>query len=368
MRVLMISKACIIGAYQRKLEELACLPGIELTVIVPPYWREGNHAIPLERLYTRGYDLVVEEMALNGHFHLHFYPRLARHFAHLRPDIVHVDEEPYNLATWQAVRLAVATGAQSLFFTWQNILRRYPPPFCLFERYNFTHTAHAIAGNHEAVDVLRAKGYKGPIQVIPQFGVDPQLYRPMRVNFPGEPFIIGYVGRLVEEKGIGLLVEAVAGLESDWRLSIVGEGPQRPVIERLSRQFDIANRVIFHRHIPSIQMPAHFNSLDVLVLPSLTRPNWKEQFGRVLIEAMSCEVPVIGSNSGEIPHVIGDAGLLFPEGDAVALRNHLRRLMADPETCRQLGQRGRARVLSHYTQARIAQETYQVYQRILAYG
>lgn len=364
----MLSKACIIGAYQRKLEELASIPGVELTVIVPPYWREGDHAILLERLYTHGYDLIIEEMALNGHFHLHFYPRLARHFIRLHPDIVHVDEEPYNLATWQAMHLAVSTGARGLFFTWQNILRRYPPPFCLFERYNFAHAAHAIAGNHEAVEVLRAKGYKGPIQVIPQFGVDPQLYRPMRIKGGEEPFTIGYVGRLVEEKGIRLLVETVAGLEGDWQLSIVGEGPQRSVIERLSHKLGIANCVHFQRHIPSIQMPAHLNSLDVLVLPSLTKPNWKEQFGRVLIEAMACEVPVIGSDSGEIPHVIGDAGLVFPEGDVVALRNHLRRLMDEPEIRRQLGQRGRARVLAHYTQARIAQETYQVYQGILAEG
>ena len=65
---------------------------------------------------------------------------------------------------------------------------------------------------------------------------------------------------------------------------------------------------------------------DVLVGPSLTTPRWKEQFGRMLVEAMACGVPVIGSDSGEIPHVIGDAGIVVPEGDRVALCAAIARL------------------------------------------
>ncbi|HDH09867.1 MAG TPA: glycosyl transferase family 1, partial [Chloroflexi bacterium] len=90
MRILMISKACIVGAYQQKLVELAKFPEVELTVVVPPYWRDERGMIPLEREHIRGYELVVEPMALNGHFHLHFYPGLAKHFK-AKPDIVHID-------------------------------------------------------------------------------------------------------------------------------------------------------------------------------------------------------------------------------------------------------------------------------------
>jgi glycosyltransferase involved in cell wall biosynthesis len=114
-------------------------------------------------------------------------------------------------------------------------------------------------------------------------------------------------------------------------------------------------------------MPEFYNHLNVLVLPSLTRPNWKEQFGRVLIEAMACGVPVLGSTSGEIPHVIGSAGIVLPEGDAQALANHLDALRSDAALQRRLGNAGRERVLAHYTQARIAQATVDVY-RWLAEG
>jgi glycosyltransferase involved in cell wall biosynthesis len=376
----MVSKACIVGAYQTKLEELAKFPDVELTVVVPPYWRDERGVMRLERDHTQGYELVVERMALNGHFHLHFYLGLAKHFRRIKPHIVHIDEEPYNVAAWQAMRLAKTHGAKAVFFTWQNIHRRYPPPFSLMESYNLRNADYAIAGNSEAVGVLRAKGYRGPVRVIPQFGVDPEMYHVSRFTLHAsrftfqvsgleveslQPFVIGYVGRLVEEKGVHILLRAVAGLSGKWRLRILGSGPQRVRLERLAAELGIVERVRFENPIPSTQMPGYYNQLSALVLPSLTRPNWKEQFGRVLIEAMACGVPVVGSDSGEIPNVIGEAGLVFPEGDVQALQARLSQLMADPALRDELARRGRERVLAHYTQAQVAAQTYQVYRELL---
>ena len=85
MRVVMVSKALVIGAYQRKLEELACQPGVELTAVVPPYWREGRSLFRLDHAYTSGYELIVAPLAFNGQFHLHFYPTLGRLLRQRRP-------------------------------------------------------------------------------------------------------------------------------------------------------------------------------------------------------------------------------------------------------------------------------------------
>ena len=366
MRVLMISKACVVGAYQRKLEELARLPRMELLLVVPPYWRDRCHVLSLERVHTAGYEMRILRMALNGHFHLHFYPRMGALVRSLRPQIVHIDEEPYNLATFQAMRLARRSGAKALIFTWQNLLRQYPFPFNLFERYNLRHAACVLAGNQEAVHVLRAKGYLGPVHVLPQFGVDPDLYRKEQPSARHkETFAIGYLGRLVEEKGVQVLLRAVAQLQGAWVLRIIGDGPYRPRLRSLAAEFRIDDRVLFEPRIPSGEIPDRLNGLDVLVLPSLTRRNWKEQFGRVLIEGMACQVPVVGSSSGEIPNLIADAGLVFPEGDEQALRDALVQLMREPGLRSELGQRGRARVLEHYTQERIAADTYAVYSQLL---
>ncbi len=375
MRVVLISKACIVGIYQRKLEELARLPGMELTVIVPPSWRDSRGVTRLERVHTDGYKLLVTPMALNGHFHLHFYPRLGRLLRRLRPDLLQIDEEPYNLATWQAMRFAHGLGVPACFFTWQNLYRTYPPPFRWFELHNFRHAAHAIAGNHEAASVLRAKGYTGAVSVIPQFGVDPHIFSPSEqaseigdkvLEIGNQGLVIGYAGGLLPEKGVDLLLQAVAGLGiGDWALVIAGQGSEKARLQVLAAELGIAGRVSFLGRFPSTQMVDFYRSLDVLVVPSRTRPNWKEQFGRVLVEAMACGVVVVGSDSGEIPHVVGEAGLIFPEGDVAALRERLARLLGDVQLRAELAQSGRQRVLANYTQAQVAAATFQVYQEML---
>jgi glycosyltransferase involved in cell wall biosynthesis len=365
LRVLMVSKILGVGAYQRKLELLAEEPDVELTCVVPPAWA-GQ---PFEPAHLAGYRMLVAPIRFDGSFHLFHFPTLGRIVRAVRPDVVHVDEEPYNLATFLATRQALAAGARPLFFTWQNLPRRYPPPFAWTERYVYARSRYAIAGNAEAADVLRAKGYRGPTAVIPQFGVDPDLFSPrVEPRAPGRPFTVGYVGRFVEEKGLGILLEAAAGLRGDWRLRLTGGGPLRDELLAEAARRGVADRVETRPGVPSLEVPAALRDLDVLVLPSLTRPNWKEQFGRVLVEAMACGVPVVGSDSGEIPHVIGDAGLVVPEGDAAALRDALAALMSDPARRRDLAERGRARVLERFTHAHVARRTAEVYRAVARMG
>ncbi len=367
MRVLMITKALVVGTYQRKAEELARLPGMELTVAVPPYWREGAHHITLERTYTTGYELVTLPMVLNGHYHAHFYRDLDRLIARVAPDVIHVDEEHYNVATLQGMRLADRRGIPALFFAWQNIPKRYPPPFSLIERYTLRHAAYAIAGNQDAADIIRAKGYHGPIAIIPQFGIDPELFTP-REQSDAAPFTIGFVcgpGRLTPVKGLHVLLEALAGVDGAWRLQVIGDGASRDDCERLAERLGIGTRVAFLGVRPSTAMPEIMRAFDVLAGPSLTTPTWKEQFGRMLVEAMACGVAVIGSDSGEIPNVVGAAGVIVPESDSKALRAAIVRLRDDPAERRRLAESGRARALTLFTQEAVARRTYAVYQEML---
>src|SRR5579883_861926 len=368
MRVLLLSKALVQGTSQRKLEELAKFPGVELTLVTPPYWRHDNGAKQvLEKLYTTGYRMIVTPMALNGNYHLHSYPKLGGIMREVRPDIVHIDEEPYNLATFQAMRLARHYKAHALFFTWQNLYRDYPPPFRQIERYNYKHADAALAGNREAVEVLRRKGYKKVIHVIPQFGFDTEIYKrsaPRPPREPGAPFTLGFLGRLVETKGLPTIVEALTSLPDYCQAVFIGDGPMKSVLEEEAARLGVSERVIIKPGVPTYEVPKEMERLNVFVLPSLSRPNWIEQFGRVLAEAMSCETPVIGSSSGEIPYVIGDAGLVFKEGDARALSECVRRLLDDPELYADLAKRGRQRVIDHYTQEKIARQTYEVWKHI----
>ena len=365
MRVLMVSKALVTGVYQKKLEELASQPDIELLAIVPPFWLENRvGTIPLSSMFTNGYEMVVEEMRLNGRHHVHYYPGLGRQMRRFKPDLVHIDEEPYNLVCAQATMLSRRAKALTIFFTWQNLDRLYPPPFSLFERYSYSRASAALAGNEEAKEILRRKGFTKQIEVIPQFGVDPEIFMPRPRSSERSAFTIGYYGRLVPEKGIDTLIEAVAQLSS-VRAIIVGAGESLAALQEQTRQLGVAERVEFRSPVATEAIPELLAEFDVVVVPSRTRPNWKEQFGRVIIEAMACEVPVIGSDSGEIQHVIGNPDLVFPEGDSRALAACIQTLIDDPERTRQFGIAGRQRVLGYYTQAQVAAATYRVYQGVL---
>ncbi|MBX5444724.1 glycosyltransferase [Sphaerobacter sp.] len=369
MKILMLSKALVTGVYQKKLEELARLPGVELMAVVPPYWHEERVGVlRLERRYTEGYRLVELPMVFNGRHHIHFYPRLGRIVRDFRPDIFHVDEEPYNTVTFHATLLGRSVGARVVFFTWQNLYRRYPPPFRLFELANYRLAAAAVAGINDAAEVLRRKGYRGRLEVIPQFGVDPDLFQPRPDPRPRDLPQIGYAGRLVPEKGVDVLIEAFARLHNRAQLHIIGSGTERTRLEMQAGALGVRDRVLFRGAVPAADMPQVLAELDVLVIPSRTRRNWKEQFGRVIIEAMACQVPVVGSNSGEIPGTIGDAGVVVPEGDAAALAAALDDLLSNEEKRLALGRRARQRVLDHFTQRAIAERYYRLYRSLLPVG
>ena len=177
-------------------------------------------------------------------------------------------------------------------------------------------------------------------------------------------FRVGYVGRLEHKKGVQVLVAACGQLGTGVRLDLLGWGPEERRLRALAAACGLEERLHIHTARASTEVPAFLRQLDVLVLPSLTTPQWKEQFGRVLVEAMACETAVIGSDSGEIRRVIGDAGRLFPEGNSAALAEQLVRLRDDPALRRELGARGRLRVLAHYTQQRIAERTWEAYQSV----
>ena len=377
MRVVLVSKALVVGAYQRKAEEIAAC-GVELTVLTPPSWRDRRGTQLLEPSHLDGYTLRAIPIRRNGHFHTHFYPTLGRELAALKPDVLHMDEEPYNFATWHAFNAARKQKLPATFFTWQNILRRYPPPFRWMEQSCYKRAPVAIAGNQEAATVLQHKGYTGHIAVIPQFGVDPRLFAP-RQNDAAEPpqgvnfdahcdqhFVVGYAGGLLPEKGLDTLLHAVAARNEPWRLRLAGQGEAEGALRALAATLGITDRVEFVGKVESDAMPDFYRTLDVFVLPSRTTPSWKEQFGRVLIEAMAAGVVVVGSDSGEIPHVIGDAGCIFPEGDVAALHEHLAALQQTPARRAELAAAGRTRVQAAFTMQSIAARTVEVYRQLCA--
>ena len=180
-------------------------------------------------------------------------------------------------------------------------------------------------------------------------------------------FVIGFVGRFSKDKGLETLIRAVSKLDN-YTLFMIGMGEDKGYIKKLAKNLGVLDKIIFNDVIPMQDLPRYYNCLDVLVLPSLTRDKWKEQFGHVLIEAMSCEVPVIGSDSGEIPNVIGDAGLVFKEGNVEGLKRKLEVLIKNRRKYKDYAKLGRKRILEHYTHEKIVNKLHDVFQGVLNKG
>jgi len=356
----------------RKVQAIAAQPGIDLWHLAPRRWTDSFRTYEQELREGKGYHFIaLRTFPPHGDIHRFVYWPPTLHLSSIRPDIIHIEEEPDSLAALEIVlaRRLWAPSARLAIFTWQNIRRRRRGVVERIAQFVLRRVNYGIAGNRGAAQVLCRQGYAGPMAVLPQLGVDTQTFKPMNADALKAKlglgrFAIGYVGRFAAEKGLDTLVKAVERV-SDGHLLLIGRGPLQIAIESQAAAAGMKDRLTFVGSVPHHEVPLYLNAMDVLVLPSLTTPTWKEQFGHVLVEAMACGTPVIGSNSGAIPEVVESAGLIFPEGDYTTLAGILQRLASHRNELQELSKAGLERVRLLYTHTRIAEKTLQIYQAMM---
>ena len=369
MRVLRIAHASLTPRLRERERALArSYPDVKLEVVTTERWREAE--VEVEAVDDDLFPVRKARPHFSRHIQLFVYdPRpIIKALRQLQPDVIDLNAEPYSvqcaevltLRNWLAPRVPIVLGVC------QNIFHRYPPPFNWFERRALNQAAAAYGCSETVREVLIAKGFSKTARVIP-FGVNVDEYRPGAPHLmDGGSLTIGFVGRMLPAKGLSVLAEALAKVRSDnWKLVVVGDGEERkPFAQRLT-ELNLIDRAQFMGAIKYDQMPPVFQQMDLLVLPTQTTRRVREQFGRVIIEAMASGVPVIGSTCGAIPEVIGDAGLVVPEGDAEALAMAIERLLAGENLRRELARAGRERVERHYSWEEVASQMYELFRDVL---
>ncbi len=204
------------------------------------------------------------------------------------------------------------------------------------------------------------------------YGVDVEAFRPdksrrqralQRLRWDDSIPVIAFLGRLVPEKGLALLTDALDQLHSSWRALFIGSGPLRENLEEWAKKYP--GRVSFVSPAHD-EVPEYLNAADILCTPSQTIPNWSEQFGRMIIEGFASRLAVVGSDSGEIPHVVGDAGIVVGEKDLSGWVRTLDRLIEDETLRADLSQRGRVRAVDHFAWPVIARRHIDFFEQILA--
>jgi glycosyltransferase involved in cell wall biosynthesis len=388
MRVLAVDHTAGVPPFRKKFQALARYPGVDLTVLAPKRWVENYRIVKASPDDATGYRMRTGSVVWPGYENRAFFRSgLGASIRDVRPDILHLWEEPFSVITLQALAQATlwAPRAKILFFSSDNLSRNfrysYRPSwfYAGVERLAHRRCAAGTAVSQEVAGVLSAKGFRKPLAVIPH-GVELADYPPE----PGsaeeigrraprvevierlglEPPVVGYVGRLLRQKGIDLLLRAVS-TSSAVSLAILGDGPEREPLEVLAKQLGIAERTRFLPALPHGGVAGALACLEVLVLPSRTTRKWKEQFGRVLIEGMAAGCVVIGSSSGAIPEVLGDAGIVFREDDPADLARALERSLSDSGLAARLRSLGRRRVRERYTWDAVAARVMEVYERVL---
>ncbi len=380
LKVLIIDHMGVLRLSRKKCVELSKYKDIELVLLTPQYWILNYRKIYLEKKQAdEKYRMVTGKTVFPGNsWRGFYYSNMLRLISRFKPHIIHVFQEPWSLFTLQSVILRNFFSPKSkvVFLTWENIYRgfTYPSPFsnlyACIEKYIYKNVDCAAPTSEEAAMVLKNKGFGKAIKIIP-WGTDLELFRKLDSNRLKERlglrdfFVIGYVGRLVKEKGILTLIEAAFELKCSYKILIIGNGPLKDIIINKAALLGIGKYLVFVDTVDQSRLVEYYNCMDVLVLPSHDTRDWKEQFGRVLIEAMACQVPVVGSDCGEIPNVIGEAGLVFRQQNPDELKEVLLKLVKNPALGKELGCKGYQRVLAKYTWPRYAQETYKLYKELM---
>lgn len=381
MKVLIVYHAGAMENARRIYQALVQTGVIELTVIVPQRLKVDQVYAPTGWLCAQregddGYRLIPVPLRDPLNYGQGFESEpLGQVIKQIRPQIIHVVDEATSGYLFQVVwqRLIASPRSKVLFYGFDNLLIRHSWKSYLAWKLTWVQMAGGVTANSEALEILKRAGFPLGLPLRRIFwGIPTDVFKPMdqvalRKRLGLDCIhIVGFVGRLVREKGLGWLLAAFKRLPSQVHCLIIGSGPMREEVKCWSEHVDLVGRVHLYDARRYEEMPTYLNCMDVLAVPSLTTQHWKEQYGRVIAEAMACGVPVVGSDSGAIPEVMGSAGLIVPEGNVSALMEALQTAIFDKERRAYLTNEGLRRVDQELSVRAMSRRLWSFYSRILA--
>lgn len=329
MKILIIDNLAVNSSRREIYRELARKIGKPVFLLVPKSWKEQGIVTHCEEEESKLLKVYTSPFIF-GHRHQRIvYIKLKSIMMEVKPRIVFISSEPENFNTYHLVRLVnqYFPNTKIVCATWRNIDYRFNPfPYKMgflnriIEKYTIKRINVCIAHSYSAVDIMGNISNWKVVFVPPTVDLNNFAFNPNNEK----EFFVGYIGRLSYEKGVDVLIKAIAKL--NLNCLIVGRGPEQKYLMNLAAELGIENKIAWVDAVKYNEVPNYLNRIKVLVLPSRTTQKWKEQFGRILIEAMASGVYVIGSNSGDIPNVIREYGFVFNEENVDELSGLIERI------------------------------------------
>lgn len=302
--------------------------------------------------------------------------RLVRRLVRNRPTVVHCGRAlPEGISAMFARQLGGPP-----FVCWTHgedlAMAETSRELAFLTRRVYANASLAFSSSWNTGRMLERIGVSADKIVVAHPGVDANRFSPsvsgsaVRKRFVrGNEILLVSVGRLQRRKGHDLAIAAVSKLQAEGkqvRYLIVGDGEERPRLERLVHEAGVAERVHFIGEVAGADLPTYFAAADVFVLPNRVDQGDIEGFGIVFLEAASSGRPVIAGNSGGVPEAVADGvtGLLVGGTDVAELVAAIRMLISDPDLRARFGEAGRRRVLEQFTWERSAAIIWGAHERV----
>jgi glycosyltransferase involved in cell wall biosynthesis len=380
VRLMVVGHPFLLAYNQRKYVAMKRLDRhLRLRLVVPSYGRERFDSLN----YQVHPELSAEEvvplqpyMAKSHMTYIHAPWHLRAALRDFQPDVIHIEEEPQAFITLETIALRgfLAPRAAVVLFTWDNILRRRRFPLGIAKRrlraYSLRRTSLVVCGNRQSAELLRGEAqFEGNIEILPQYGLDVNEHQPgtepalrTQLGLQDAP-VIGYVGRMVAEKGLGFLFQALSELQHhQWKLLLVGSGPLEAEIRQRWMAM-LPGRIVFLPAVPYEEVARYLRCTDIFVLASQATPVWREQFGLTLAQAMMLGIASVGSNSGAIPDTLGRGGTIIDQQDGKGLRHALENFLTSPARRAHAAAVGREYAIENYTAEHIAERYLNAFDR-----
>lgn len=384
MKVLILGHSYYAEENRKQLTEISRALGRELFVGLPSSTGQGGlFDFSTEELPSGGpgYHIRVLRLWPSERPSRSVLPGLKSCIDEFRPDLVHCEWSPQSLPALQlAVMKRLHVFDAVLFGTLRQPVvnftgRWYGTPLAMVTRellgeYDGLQVCTSLS-EEVFVEVLELEPSDMPqTHLVYQTGVDTAEFRPPNdaqrrearaaVGVGDDEIVVGYCGRFVPEKGLLDLVEAAATIREraevgrEVSLALLGAGPLEPSLVSTARDYGVPVSVLPVR--PHAEVAEFMWALDAFTLPSRVRSDWVEHDAHVVVEAMACGVPVVGTTSGATPEVVSDAGYTVPPGEPDALAEALEAVILGSDSVSRAKARGRERVCQHFSHRAVARK------------
>jgi len=277
-------------------------------------------------------------------------------------DIVHVAETYFGY-THQAImakrrgliRRIVSTVWEVIPFNNEGIKGRKK-----YKKLAYENIDRFIAVTEKAKEALIKEGVKPEKISVVNMGIDLKKFHPRLLKKQNKDINILCVARLVPEKGIDDLLEAFLAIREKnpkVKLTFVGSGPLKKEL--------IGYKNVFVKSLPYQQIQKEYQRADIFCLPSRETKTWGEQYGMSLLEAMACGLPIVTTNSGAIPEVVGDVALISPHSNAKELKTNLEKLIYNENLRHSLSIAGRQRAVEKYDHRKTGKQIEEIYCKLV---